>query len=242
MLGSNRATPARRLILFCDFDGTVAQNDVGDLFFQTFAGIEAWQAAVEAYRSGQITSREYLERVCAATRFDSTHFEKLVREQPLDPHFRACVQYCRQHGYPVYILSDGLDAYIRRILENNGLADLPVFSNRMIQLDTIRIVPHLPYWEHSCGDCANCKGYHIRRLRKPGDLAVFVGDGISDRCAVREADRVLAKGTLRDWCQAHGYSFRPVESFADVLREIQALEEEAALTVTAEPYAASEDR
>jgi 2-hydroxy-3-keto-5-methylthiopentenyl-1-phosphate phosphatase len=223
---------APRIILFCDFDGTVATNDVGDLFFQTLAGTQAWQEAVEAYRAGLITSRQYLERMCAATRFDPDRFESLIAEQRVDPDFPACVAYCRRQGYPVYILSDGLDSYIQQVLERNGLGDLPVYANRMIQLDTTTIAPELPYWGHSCGDCANCKGYHIRRLRRPGSLAVFVGDGISDRCAVKEADLVLAKGALRQWCREQGYPFRPVDGFADVLRELRSIEEH--LRVSAE--------
>ena len=59
--------------------------------------------------------------------------------------------------------------------------------------------------------------------------AVFVGDGISDRCAVKEADLVLAKDVLRDWCREHGYPYEPVENFRDVLQHIRRLEEKLGL-------------
>lgn len=222
-------TKVRRIILFCDFDGTAAVNDVGDLFFQTLAGYDVWQRQVDEYREGRITSREYLERMCEATRFDPERFEALIRDQRVDPYFPECVRYCRERGYPVVVLSDGLDVYIRRVLEQNGLTDVEFYSNRMIRVDTRAVRAEMPYWQHSCGDCANCKGYHIRRLRQEGDFAVFVGDGISDRCGVKEADLVLAKGVLREWCREHGYDFIPVEDFADVLRQIQRLERQLGL-------------
>jgi 2-hydroxy-3-keto-5-methylthiopentenyl-1-phosphate phosphatase len=45
---------------------------------------------------------------------------------------------------------------------------------------------------------------------------VLVGDGLSDRCGAREADRVVARGTLLDWCAAEGVPALPFRDFADV--------------------------
>ena len=210
--------------IFCDFDGTTAENDVGDRFFQTFAGFEVWQRTVDRYRRGEITSRQYLEDICAASRFDAGRFEALIKEEKLDAHFPEFVRYCRSRGYPLAILSDGLDVYIRRVLENHGLADVEFFSNRMVHVDSGRIRPQLPYYGLGCGDCANCKGYHIRRGRQPGELAVFVGDGISDRCGAGAADLVLAKGELLEWCREQGMDCEPFDNFADVMRIVRGLE------------------
>lgn len=214
----------KRLRVFCDFDGTTAVNDVGDLFFQTFAGKDRWQETVDRYIRGEITSKEYLEEICAASHFDPGQFEELLKEQTVDPHFPEFVRYCRQRGYPVTVLSDGLDIYIRRVLEKSGLDDVEFYSNKAVLLDGGVIVPELPYHGIECNECANCKGYHIRRLREDGDFTVFVGDGISDRHGVQAADYIFAKGPLQDWCRENGYDFEPYTTFADVLRGVQRLE------------------
>ena len=78
------------------------------------------------------------------------------------------------------------------------------------------------------GPAASGKSTVARLLAEALD-AVFVGDGISDRCAVKEADLVLAKDVLRDWCREHGYPYEPVKNFRDVLQHIRRLEEKLGL-------------
>ncbi len=47
--------------------------------------------------------------------------------------------------------------------------------------------------------------------------AVFIGDGMSDRCAVDTADWVFAKGTLATYCRQRGIQYTPFATFADVI-------------------------
>jgi 2-hydroxy-3-keto-5-methylthiopentenyl-1-phosphate phosphatase len=44
----------------------------------------------------------------------------------------------------------------------------------------------------------------------------MVGDGLSDRCGARAADRVFARGGLLEWCAANGVAAAGFDSFADV--------------------------
>ena len=56
----------------------------------------------------------------------------------------------------------------------------------------------------------------MRDWRARGYRTVLVGDGMSDRCGARAADRVLARGALLDWCRGEGIDARPFQSFDDV--------------------------
>ena len=56
----------------------------------------------------------------------------------------------------------------------------------------------------------------MRHWRERGYETVLVGDGLSDRCGAREADRVIARGDLLDWCAREGLAARPFRDFADV--------------------------
>lgn len=56
-------------------------------------------------------------------------------------------------------------------------------------------------------------------------LIVFIGDGVSDLAAAREADVLFARRGLRleEYCLEHGIPYTPFDSFADVKREVEAI-------------------
>jgi 2-hydroxy-3-keto-5-methylthiopentenyl-1-phosphate phosphatase len=82
--------------------------------------------------------------------------------------------------------------------------------------DEGRVRAEFPFHDPGCPRCGNCKGRHVRDWRGRGYRTVLVGDGMSDRCGARAADRVLARGALFDWCRREGIAARPFQSFADV--------------------------
>ena len=78
-----------------------------------------------------------------------------------------------------------------------------------------------PHTNHGCKHgCATCKPAIIRRLRKKQQAVVYVGDGLSDRFAVEEADVVFAKHELLAYCRKRGLACRRFETFGDVQREL----------------------
>ena len=56
-------------------------------------------------------------------------------------------------------------------------------------------------------------------------LIVFIGDGVSDLPAAREADVLFARRGLRleEYCIEHGIPYTPFDSFADVKKEVEAI-------------------
>jgi len=129
------------LIVFSDFDGTISRRDVGNRLFHHFSDGKS-EEVVARWKAGEIDSRD--------NGFD------------LDPGFAELAKLCRTHNLPLYIVSDGLDLYIRHLLNRQGLDGLPVFSNRAI-IEAGRLNITWPYADDSCGQCGNCKG-----LRRPG--------------------------------------------------------------------------
>ena len=61
-----------------------------------------------------------------------------------------------------------------------------------------------------CGD--KCK----RRSLPAGSPLVFVGDGLSDRCASLACDRVFARVGLAAYLDEQGVPYEPYETFFDV--------------------------
>ncbi len=208
------------LIIFSDFDGTIARRDVGNRLFHYFSEGKS-EEVVARWKAGEIDSRECLRRESELAR-DTTleEFYEFVDGFDLDPGFGDLVTLCRSHDLPLYIVSDGLDLYIRHLLDRHGLDGLPVFSNRAI-IDEGRLNITWPYSDQSCGQCGNCKGYHVRRLKKPAQTAIYIGDGRSDVCAVPEADIIFAKGDLAEHCRKENIDFFVFDDFSTVTEAIR---------------------
>ena len=51
---------------------------------------------------------------------------------------------------------------------------------------------------------------------------IFIGDGVSDQCAVSQADIVIATGSLLDICIDKNIAHIPFENFDDVLATVSA--------------------
>ena len=138
-----------------------------------------------------------------------------ARSCEIDGSFKDFISFCREKNMVVRILSDGLDFYIREILEVNGISGLPFYSNRA-HFKTGGVEIELPY-ESDCNKCANCKGYQILTQTGPDDVIVYAGNGFSDRCAVQYVDIVFAKDDLLKYCEENNITYFPFENFDDVL-------------------------
>lgn len=59
-------------------------------------------------------------------------------------------------------------------------------------------------------------------------LIVFIGDGVSDLAAAREADVLFARRGLRleEYCIQHKITYTPFDTFADIKKEIEAISRE----------------
>ena len=196
----------------CDFDGTVCPDDIGHRFVMRFArGEDArLESLAERWRAGTLGHRELTEAECALLSCTAEEAHAFAASFAIDPGFAPFARAALARGDAVCVLSEGFEFYIAALLARAGLGALPVASNR-VRFENGRVIPEFPYAARSCGRCGNCKGAHVREWRARGHRTVLIGDGYSDRCAAREADRVLARGALLDWCERERI---PAQAFA----------------------------
>jgi len=211
--------PGTRTHYVCDFDGTVALEDVGNRFFRTFTtDVGAWAAIIDEWFAGSLGGREVLARECALVDVDEPRLAAFVAGHSLDPAFAPFVAAARAAGDEVTIASDGLLLYIRPLLDRHGLAHVHARANDA-RFVAGRLEPSFGSGPgEGCGRCGTCKGAVLAALAQSSARIVFVGDGLSDRCAAPRADVVYAKDDLMTYCIAQGIPARPFESFADVAR------------------------
>jgi 2,3-diketo-5-methylthio-1-phosphopentane phosphatase len=206
--------------VLCDFDGTIAKADVGNSLFKTHTGGREWEQLIEAWKRGEIGSKDCLIEECRMTKVTRDEVTSFAGTFEIDEHFSDFVRWCQENGIPLAVVSDGLDFYIEQILARFGLSHLPLYANHLRFTDG-GIEPEFPHFEHGCGSCGNCKGYHVRQYRKAFGRVIFVGDGYSDRCALDVADLVLAKKGLAELCRSLERPCVEVADFRDVKSRIE---------------------
>ncbi len=210
--------PVKRAVL-TDFDGTVTRTDVAEDILEAFAP-PTWWAIEEEHRARKIGTRETMVRQFDLVRASEAEMLRFVDGHvQLDETFPAFVAFCHSRQMPVEIVSEGLDFYLRHLLEKWRI-DVPVRTNRAeFEGDRVRI--RYPYADPTCNLCGTCKLRRLFDLRVAGFHVTYVGDGHSDLCPAIEADTVFAKKELADLCREEAIDFIPFDTFADVQREME---------------------
>ncbi|HTO89901.1 MAG TPA: HAD-IB family phosphatase [Candidatus Sulfotelmatobacter sp.] len=203
-----------RVAWLCDFDGTLSPADVGASLIARFApdGAERRRELLARWQRDEIGSRDLTVEECRDLRVSEPEALAFVRGFALDPGFAAFSSAALARGDEVLVVSDGFDFYIRELLARDGLGNIPYLANRA-RFENGGLYPEFPH-AGGCGRCGNCKAEPVRRFRAMGLHTVVVGDGLSDRCGAREADRVVARGGLLEWCRREGREVVPFEGFA----------------------------
>lgn len=201
--------------VLCDFDGTITNEDIGFQIIQTFAG-PGWREIEDEYQRGEKGSREALEEIFAITRVSEETLAGFVDKHfHVDPYFPAFLDFCRQAGIAVTVLSDGFDFYIDRMFAKFRL-DVPYLANRLRVADC-GLRADFPYKSGHCGACGNCKLNFAKRVKGRGSRIIYIGDGHSDKCVSALADMVFAKGVLAQHCEQKGIPFVPFAAFDEIL-------------------------
>jgi 2,3-diketo-5-methylthio-1-phosphopentane phosphatase len=201
----------------CDFDGTVAPDDIGAALVKRYShALESRMASLLArWRADELATRDVIEAECATLEVSEAEALTFTRDFRLDPEFAPFARGVRERGGVVMVLSEGYGFYVRDQLERAGLAELPWAANHL-RFESGRVIPEFPHAAPECPRCGNCKAAHVRRHRASGYEVVLVGDGLSDRCGASAADRVMARGELLVWCERTGIPAVPFHGFADV--------------------------
>jgi 2,3-diketo-5-methylthio-1-phosphopentane phosphatase len=210
----------RKIAILCDFDGTVARDDVGHLLFRKFTDSRLTDEVVHRWKRGEISSRECLEREAALAKISKKELDEFILLRKLDPYFKDFIDFAVKRGMEVAIVSDGLDYYIEKMLLRNGSAHVDFFANKLnLSNGTLKIT--FPFYDLlECTDCGNCKTFHLERYRRKGYYIVYVGNGLSDTCPSQSADLVFAKGDLQAFCRENDIHHITFKNFRDVEREV----------------------
>jgi 2-hydroxy-3-keto-5-methylthiopentenyl-1-phosphate phosphatase len=206
-VGDESVPASYRLVL--DWDGTVTETDSLHMVLERFGHAEVY-AEAERELDRTLTLHEVIAAEFATVR------------APLDDVVAWCVEHVRVRpgfhelvaAHPPLVLSTGFHELIEPILEREGVA-VDVVANR---LD-----PRPDGWRALFLDeavCATCSEA-CKRGSLPAGHVVYVGDGVSDRCAALAADRVFARDGLAAWLELRGVPYEPFDDLYGVARALE---------------------
>ncbi|KAI2779632.1 HAD-like domain-containing protein [Daldinia loculata] len=238
-LGDAKAQSAnkRKIICFSDFDGTIFMQDTGHVLFDNH-GCDSTRREMldEQIKTGERSFRDVSEEMWGSLNVPfEDGFQVMEKSLEIDPDFQSFHQYCLKNNIPFNVISAGLKPILRRVLDTflgeEASSHIGIVANDAhISADGSE---WKPIWRHDT-ELGHDKAQSITEARKEAETAcddgtvpliVFIGDGVSDLPAAREADVLFARRGLRleEYCREHNIPYIPFDTFADVQREIERL-------------------
>lgn len=214
-----------RVNVVCDFDGTIALEDVTDGLLERFAH-SSWKHIEAQWLAGKIGSRECMARQVSLIEASYKELNRYLDAVQIDPSFPSFVADCeRSVEIALNVVSDGIDYAARRILDQHQLSRLRVKANTLVALADNRYRLEFPY---SVADCearaGTCKCAIVQSRREASQRyvpVVLIGDGRSDFCAASSVDFVFAKDRLLAYCRDNAIPHLPFDTFSDVERRLE---------------------
>lgn len=211
-----------KVAFFCDFDETITRVNVTDTVLERFADPQ-WLEIQEEWLAGKMTPREVLEKQMPLISVTAEKLDALIDSIDVDPYFPLFAASCFDRDHSIYILSDGFDYWIEKILGRalaraNGAAKKIQLFSCGLRLEGKRPAISFPYFPGGCQHgCATCKPRLFERLKGQAEKTAVIGDGVSDFLLAENADLVFAKGRLLEFCRQKRLPCQPFNDFRDVL-------------------------
>ena len=192
-----------------DWDGTVTERDTLWMVLEHFGDREIFDRVERALTAGALSYREVMETEMATVTAPLAEVNAWLAEHArIRPGLAELLE-----GHETTILSSGFVETIEPLLAREGVR-AEVVANRIDpRPDGWRIRWRDPEPCPECGDLCKRRGV-------PDGPFVYVGDGYSDRCAARLAERVFAIDGLADHLDDEGVAYERFGDLHDVARAL----------------------
>ena len=209
------------LAVLCDFDGTITLTDTYEYVLRKFAQGD-WRIFDEQYERGEITLQECVRRQGRLVRTpEMVLVAELERVTGFRPNFDKLVQYCRANKVPLVAVSAGLDFAIKYLLRMKGWDRLVKLYAARAKSTPEGIKFAFPRLRDKTS--LSVKDDLVKHYKKKGRRVAYVGDGIRDIHALKEADFrfVIKDSKLAGLCRQQALPGREISDFQEMVTAIQ---------------------
>ncbi|KAF8251074.1 HAD-like protein [Wilcoxina mikolae CBS 423.85] len=224
----------RDIIIFSDFDGTIFMQDTGHILFDSYGcGADRREELDEQIKLGLRSFRDVSEEMwCSLNIPFENGFEVMKGALKIDPDFLEFHDFCIKNNIPFNVISAGLKPILRRVLDEflgkKQSKHIDIIANDATISEDGKLWK--PIWRHDTplghDKAASIQEYRTIASSESEDgsvpLIVFVGDGVSDLAAAREADVLFARRGLRleEYCRESKIPHISFDTFKDIQTEI----------------------
>jgi 2-hydroxy-3-keto-5-methylthiopentenyl-1-phosphate phosphatase len=209
------------MIIQSDFDGTLTEEDVSFALLDTFARGD-WRKLFQQYRENKMSVGDFNTKAFATVRASREELLQVARKEvKLRQGLHNLVNYCQERGLRFLIVSNGLDFYIKSILEDVGLGNIEIHAARTkFNPDGIEVQYIGPD-----GNRLNSgfKEAYTKLFLKQGYQVICLGNGPSDISPASLAKHVFARDGLLDGCKEKKLKCTPFDDLNDVVRGLKLL-------------------
>ena len=203
------------MIIQCDFDGTIITNNMSLLLREKFA-TGGWRQIENDYLHGYLTVEQSNMLQYALIKEPKEKLQEFVCQHiEVRPGFLEFVKYCRDTGIPLVIVSSGLDFYIETVLIQIGMRNLELHCGQTAFGKDGIIVSYTDPEGNIINE--GFKKKYLAWLKKRDNNIIYIGDGLSDLEAARNADYVFATGHLLRLLSADSIAYSAFSDFYDLL-------------------------
>ena len=210
-----------RICILSDFDGTITDRDGLYTFIKNYA-VGDWEKIEEDWANGKIDSQECLvEEFKLIPNLSENLISVFIQNDlEIDKYFKEFYNYISNHNIDFYIVSDGIDYFIERILAKYNLKNIKIISNHG-EFSDGKFTITFPNKSTNCvNNAGTCKCEILKSLKDKYGKIIYIGDGVSDYCVSDKADILYAKSRLAAYCDKKGIHYTKYENFKQILENI----------------------
>jgi len=215
------SSPSIKTLVQCDFDGTITEEDISFLLLDAFAQGD-WRRLLQEYKEHKISVGHFNTKAFAMVKAGKqTLLEAIKGKVKVRAGLQELIAYCAERNFRLVIVSNGLDFYIKTILEDIGLENLEVYAAQtqfcLEGLEVKYVGPDGKKLDDGL------KEAYIKSFLEQGYRVIYIGNGDSDIFPAEYAHQIFARGELLAYCKENNLRCKPFGNLTDVVRGLQAL-------------------
>lgn len=227
------AMKSSKVVVFCDFDGSILLEDSGTVLIDSSLGKENRLKLDQQIMNSEITFRAAVTQMWNSYKSPLPVALELLKDCKFDPFWWQFYNFTAENSIPLSIVSAGLVPLLDHFLD---LSHHPVHPELNIYANSVTI-DTITGWDPIYRDeteHGHDKGNHLRiaKAADPYSTIVFIGDGgtkklnlVSDLSAAKEADIVFAREgkDLQKWCDREKIPYTPFSDFKIIIETLRDL-------------------
>jgi len=210
---------SHKITIQCDFDGTLTNEDISFKILNRYATIN-WREVLKRYMDEEISVGQFNQKVFRSVKENRSTLLKFIEEnkdvRDGVPEFLA---FCQQSGLDLHIVSNGLELYIKHILDSLGYSNIPIHAASSVFTDDgMDSIYCDPYGKETMYDY---KAGYSKYFKEQADEVVYIGNGSSDFAPAKLCHYVFSTDTLSRKCLENNVIHTHFDSLYTVIEGLQ---------------------